>query len=431
MTVENRMFVESGKSLIMNGLASEKIATMFERAMHNTLDTTVKFLNDGSVFLITGDIPAMWLRDSVCQVRPYLLFCNEHDELKTMLLGLLKQQFAFINLDPYANAFNETANGAGHQDDLTDMGPQIWERKYEIDSLCYPVQLAYLFWQITGETKQFDAAFSEAVAKILQVWEVEQRHMEQSGYRFERPNPPAVTDTLPHQGMGNPVQFTGMTWSGFRPSDDACTYGYLVPANAFAVVVLGYIQEIAVEVLADNELAERAAKLQGEIQQGIEKFALKQTDAGDVLAYEVDGNGNQLMMDDANVPSLLSLPMLGALKKDDPLYLRTRAYILSDNNPYYHEGKYARGIGSPHTPAGSIWHIALAVQGLTASSKDEQRELIDMMVHTDAGTGLMHESFDPDNPDDFTRPWFSWANAMFCELVLDYCGLSIDSLINK
>jgi uncharacterized protein len=219
------------------------------------------------------------------------------------------------------------------------------------------------------------------------------------------------------------VAETGMTWSGFRPSDDACTYGYLVPSNMFAVVVLGYLAQIATQVLGEPALAVEAQQLRDAIDAGIQTFAkVEHSRHGTIYAYETDGRGNYNLMDDANVPSLLSLPYLGYRAKDDPVYLNTRAFILSADNPYFYRGAVAEGVGSPHTPKGYIWHIALAMQGLTAADPAERERILGLLERTDAGTDLMHEGFSADDPSQFTRPWFAWANSLFSELVLEYCG---------
>lgn len=429
MNIENREFIQQCCEQVRQQMGSNTIAATLRHALTNTLDTTLQ-RGDRGVFVITGDIPAMWLRDSACQMRPYLLFCQQHPELQAMIAGVIQQQMHFITLDPYANAFNRYPDSTGHQSDLTHMQPQIWERKYEVDSLCYPLQLAWLFWKITGITSHFTDTFTRACSLVLNQWEIEQHHHSRSPYRFERPHPPVPTDTLGYEGKGAPVSYTGMTWSGFRPSDDACDWGYLVPANFFASVVLDYLAEIAREVLNNRRLERRATALKSAIEEGIEKHAVvHHPDYGEIYCYETDGAGHYLLMDDANVPSLLSLPLLGAIANDHPRYLNTRRFILSGDNPYFHRGRFAQGVGSPHTPTGFIWPIALAVQGLTARDPAEKLAMIQMMTATDAGSGLMHESFDPDNPARFTRPWFSWANAMFCELVLDYCGLSVSKLI--
>ncbi|HFI0400770.1 TPA: glycoside hydrolase family 125 protein [Streptococcus suis] len=395
--------------------------SVFERCYTDTLDRTISQLEDGTTFVLTGDIPAMWLRDSTAQVKPYLALAGKDETLRQMIVGLVERQMAFILMDPYANAFNQAANGRGHQTDHTQMGPWIWERKYEVDSLCYPLQLAYLLWKATGETSHFNQTFFGAAEKIVQVWKLEQHH-ENSPYSFER-DTDRLEDTLTHQGKGAPCAYTGMTWSGFRPSDDACIYPYLIPSNMFAVVVLGYLGEIA-ELFASEEfsdLAEGAKQLAQEIDQGIRTFGLTKNQAGEtIFAYEVDGLGNQSIMDDPNVPSLLAAPYLGYCSKDDPIYLATRRTILSQENPYYYEGDYAAGLGSSHTFYRYIWPIALAIQGLTTDDKEEKARLLDTMVACDGGTGLMHESFHVDDPTLYSREWFSWANMMFCELVLDY-----------
>ncbi|ECC0863917.1 glycoside hydrolase family 125 protein [Listeria monocytogenes] len=432
MVIANRAFIQTSTEKIKKEINNQKLVEMYKRCMENTLDTTIKIRDSGLTFILTGDIPAMWLRDSVCQVRPFLLFAKENEEIESMLIGLSKEQVSLVEIDPYANAFNETPNGAGHHADKTEMHPQVWERKYEIDSLCYPIQLAYLIWKITGRTEQFDAAFFKMLQTIFALWEVEQHHETKSPYRFERLDC-VPSDTLKRDGLGTETAYTGMLWSGFRPSDDACEYGYLIPSNMFAVVVLGYAKEI-IEAFYPSEIEtiKQAATLQNDIQLGIEKFGTyNHPTFGEIFAFEVDGLGNQLLMDDANVPSLLSMPIIQYLEKESPIYQNTRKFILSKSNPYYFEGKLAKGIGSPHTPAGYIWPIGLAIQGLTASDKSEKLEILQMLLRTDAGTGLMHESFHPDYPEDFTREWFSWANMMFCELVLDVAGFRMANVLKN
>lgn len=400
------------------------VAERFERCLANTWNTTLKKQADGTTFVITGDIPAMWLRDSAAQVRPFLT-ASEDPEVGDLIEGVVRRQFDFLLKDPYANAFNESDNGYGHQDDETDSGPWIWERKYEIDSLCYPIQLAYLLWKNAGRTSQFDEEFRRGVSLIIEIWRTEQHHERDSRYRFVRTSG-APTDTLKRNGLGSETAHTGMTWSGFRPSDDACEYGYLVPSNAFAVVALGYAVEIAREVLKDSALAESAESLAEEIRTGIEQSGVTEhPELGRMYAYEVDGLGSFNLMDDANVPSLLSLPYLGYCAANDPLYFSTRAFVLSERNPYFYEGTAASGIGSPHTPPNYIWPIALAMQGMTAESETERLELLERLMNTDGGTGYMHEGFHVDRPEEFTRPWFSWANMMFCELALMCSGIVV------
>ena len=155
-----------------------------------------------------------------------------------------------------------------------------------------------------------------------------------------------------NDGFGPDFSVTGMTWSAFRPSDDCCQYSYLIPSNMFAVVVLGYVQEIFAALnLADSEsIIADTKRLQAEIQEGIENYAYTTNSKGEkIYAFEVDGLGNASIMDDPNVPSLLAAPYLGYCAIDDEVYQATRRTILSPENPYFYEGKYASGLGSSHT----------------------------------------------------------------------------------
>lgn len=393
----------------------------FKNAFLSTIETTLRPLPCDETFVITGDIPAMWLRDSSAQVRHYLPFTSSDPELARLIEGLIARQAACILLDPYANAFNENPDGSRWCEDHTQHLKGVWERKYEVDSLCYPVQLSYLYWKASGSARIFTPRLREAFWAIVRTFITEQRHFERSPYRFIRPEESCnglEQETLQNGGMGMPVNYTGMTWSGFRPSDDACDFGYLIPANMFAVVILGYMMEMAKEGFDDPILYEAARKLRHEIDYGIRHYGIYRHPVfGPIYAYETDGFGNYNLMDDANVPSLLSIPYLGYRPADDPIYQNTRRFILSSENPHYHAGTAAAGIGSPHTPKGYIWPIALSMQGLTADSKAEAETLIGQLLEADGGCRLMHESFDPNDPNHFTRPWFAWANSLFAELV--------------
>lgn len=400
----------------------QRTGDLFAACFADTLSTTLSDQPDGSLFMVTGDIPAMWLRDSAAQLTPYLHFAATDPQLAETIARISRRQLAFIALDPYANAFNASASAAGHSTDITALSPWVWERKYEVDSLCYPIQLAHDLWSLTGRTDHLDD-FRRAASAAMRLWIREQDHESNSHYRFQRLDGPP-SDTLLRDGRGSLVAPTGLTWSAFRPSDDACELGYNVPGNAFAAVELRHIEEIAREVLADDELVAEARDLRARIEQGIRTHGIVAGPGGrDIYAYEVDGFGGALLMDDANVPSLLSLPMLGWCDQADPTYLATRDFVLGESNPYFYSGPYAAGVGSPHTPPQQVWPIALAVQGLTTPHADEKARLVRVLCDTDGGTSRMHESFRVDDPSVFTRPWFSWANAMFCELVLDVCGL--------
>ncbi|MFC5650178.1 glycoside hydrolase family 125 protein [Paenibacillus solisilvae] len=398
-----------------------ELVESFKQCFPNTLDTTVEVLEDGTTFIITGDIPAMWLRDSSAQIRPYVKLAAKDAELAAMFKGAINRQAMYLTIDPYANAFNKEANGHGHQTDRTKMGPWIWERKYELDSLCYPVQLCKDYYDATGDTAVFTKTVHEMLHKIVDTMLVEQNHESQSPYSFEREDILLPSDTLPFQGKGTKVNYTGMIWSAFRPSDDACKYGYLIPANMFAAVVLGHIAEFAEKIYNDELLFQKALQLKKDVEFGIETYGIVDHPRhGRIYAYETDGFGNYNLMDDANVPSLLSIPYLGYRPLDDEMYKRTRAFVLSSDNPHYHEGRFARGVGSPHTPLGYVWHIGLIVQGLTSTDAAEKDAIVDMLAQTTAGTGYMHESFDPDQPEIFTRVWFAWANSLFGQFLAEW-----------
>ncbi|WP_297777877.1 glycoside hydrolase family 125 protein [Blautia sp.] len=403
-----------------------ELMDVFVNCYTNTLNTTVKRMENNMTHVITGDIPAMWLRDSAAQLRPYIFLAKENEEIRELIAGLVRRQFMCITIDEYANAFNEAPNGACWEKDDPDQNPWVWERKFEVDSLCYPLQLAYLLWKNTGCTTQFEGDFQAGVEKILEVFTTEQYHEEKSHYRFNRNNG-YYRDTLSRDGKGALVKSgTGLIWSGFRPSDDACTYGYLIPSNMFAVVALGYLEEMEREIFHNEELAERVKALKEEIQRAIETIGKTFTEEfGMVYAYETDGYGMYNLMDDANVPSLLAMSYLG-YKGEPEVSQNTRRFLLSEANPFYFKGAKAAGIGSPHTPSNYIWHIAMAIQGLTSETREEKLEILQTMAATTGGKGVMHEGFCCEDDSKFTRAWFSWANAMYAELFLDYMGYELE-----
>ncbi|MEK3735105.1 MULTISPECIES: glycoside hydrolase family 125 protein [Paenibacillus] len=395
-----------------------KLQQLYRNCFPNTLETTTKLLDDGTTFVFTGDIPAMWLRDSTEQVRHYIPFAKDDPELRRILRGLIARQMFYVNIDPYTNAFNETANDRHYMaTDDCNLSPWMWERKYELDSLCFVVLLAYMYWKETEDASIFDDACYQALTSIVHVIRTEQRHAEQSPYHFIRQTD-KDTETLQNNGRGMPVNYTGMSWSGFRPSDDSCEFGYNIPSNMFAVVILGHIQDIMSEVYRDERLAASAAKLRKEIDFGIRTYGIvDHPKYGKIYAYETDGYGNYSLMDDAGTPGLLSIPYIGYTDISDPIYQNTRRFALSFDNPFYFEGQYAKGIGSPHTPGGYVWHMALSMQALTADNDEEIKMLIDMLIATDADTGYMHEGFHPDDPKDFSREWFAWSNSLFASLI--------------
>ncbi len=402
-------------------IADPELAWLFENCFPNTLDTTVTFETVGrrpDTFVVTGDIPAMWLRDSSAQVWPYLPLAREDAALRELLEGVIRRQTRSILIDPYANAFYREPAESPWKDDLTEMKPELHERKWEVDSLCWPIRLAYGYWRATGDTAPFDAEWREAMRLVLRTFREQQRKEGPGPYRFQRVTA-WQSDTVPGGGWGNPIRPVGLVVSIFRPSDDATIFPFLVPSNLFAVVSLRQLAEMARSVAGDDAFAGECEALAAEIESVLRRHAvLEHPEAGEVWAYEVDGFGNRLHMDDANVPSLLSLPYLGVCRRDDPLYRRTRAFVLSDANPYFFRGEAGKGVGSPHAGMDMIWPLGVIMRALTSESDEEIRASLRILKGSHAGTGFMHEAFHKDDPSRFTRAWFAWANTLFGELIL-------------
>lgn len=403
-------------------IKDRELAWMFENCYPNTLDTTVfTSTRDGKPdsFVITGDIDAMWLRDSTAQVTPYLPLVKTDEKLRTMIRGLIHRQAYSILLEPYANAFMRDPNAVGWESDLPKNKPGVHERKWEVDSLCYAIRLSYQYWKTTGDTTPFDAEWQKAMRLVVDTFKTEQLLNGPSPYRFIR-RTTQMFDAPPFDGESYPAKPCGLIRSAFRPSDDSTNLPFLIPSNMFAVVELRHLAELFRQIKPDDPSASSCVALANDVEAAIVKFAVGEHDNfGKVFAYEVDGFGNRLFMDDANVPNLLSIPYLGFRPVSDPIVKNTRRMVLSESNPYFARGKAARGIGSPHTGKRSIWHIGLTMQALTATTDTEVSECISTIKRTHAGTGFMHESFDPDDPAKFTRKWFAWANTLFGELIVN------------
>jgi meiotically up-regulated gene 157 (Mug157) protein len=426
--VDKRLFkstaVENEIVRIKKMLKNPKLGWMFENCFPNTLDTTVRYrTTDGKddTVVYTGDIHAMWLRDSGAQVWPYIQLANTDPELKAMLAGVIRRQFKCIIIDPYANAFLDPYDpDPDHQwmSDMTDMKLELHERKWEIDSLCYPLRLAYHYWKTTGDTSVFDEEWLQAIVLVLQTFKEQQRKDGVGPYKFQRKTERQL-DTLNNDGLGNPVNPVGLIVSSFRPSDDATTYQFLIPSNFFAVTSLRKAAEILATVNKKADLAEDCKNLADEVEIALKKYAIfNHPKYGQIYAFEVDGFGNQYLMDDANVPSLLAMPYLGDMDVNDPIYQNTRNYVWSKDNPYFFKGTAGEGIGGPHIGYDMIWPMSIMMKAFTSRDEKEIQTCIKMLMDTDAGTGFMHESFHKDNPEKFTRSWFAWQNTLFGELIL-------------
>ncbi len=417
--------VEAAITAVSRQIADPELALIFSNCLPNTLDTTVTpgiFEGKPDTFVITGDIDAMWLRDSSAQLWPYLPFCKEDPKLSTLIEGVIRRQTRCILLDPYANAFlpettSKPLSWSVHDD--TTMKPGVGERKWEIDSLCYTVRLAYGYWRATGNKAPFDAQWRDGARAIVRTFREQQRKDGPGPYHFQRPSP-IPSDTQMLDGYGNPARAVGLIHSGFRPSDDACIFPLLIPANLFAVRSLRQLAEIAQRVCHDSALASEAAALAQEVQAALTQYGqIDTSDHGRIWAYEVDGFGNTLRMDDANAPGLLSLDYLGCVTLQDyPVYARTRAFTLSDANPYFFKGSAGEGIGGPHEGLGYIWPMSILFRAFTSHDDRETVACLRTLRDTTAGTHFMHESFWKDDPAKYTRPWFAWANTLFGELIL-------------
>lgn len=424
---EQRLFVSEAVEAkileVQSMLTNEKLAWMFGNCFPNTLDTTVHFTDEDETgepdtFVYTGDIHAMWLRDSGAQVWPYIQLANEDEHLKRMVAGTINRQFELINIDPYANAFNNGPTGGHWQSDGTDMKLELHERKWEIDSQCYPIRLAYEYWKVTGDTSIFDEDWENAIRNILKTLKAQQRKDGKGPYRFTRVTDRQL-DTKCCDGWGNPVNPVGLIVSSFRPSDDATTFDFLVPSNFFAVTSLRKAAEILTVVGNDIKTAAECSALADEVEKALKKHAVvKHPEYGKIYAFEVDGFGNAFLMDDANVPSLLAMAYLGDVPIKDKIYQNTRKFVWSEDNPYFFRGTAGEGIGGPHIGYDMVWPMSIMMRAFTSTSDVEIKECVEMLLTTDAGTGFMHESFHKDNPANFTRAWFAWQNTLFGELIL-------------
>jgi len=350
--------------------------------------------SDGTTYVQTGDIPAMWLRDSAAQTIPYIRFVPSFPDLRYTFFGVIQRDAKNVLVDPHAEAFSADYH--------------VWEDKWEIDSLSWPVLMAFMYYANTGDRTIFTPTFHKAMQTIVSTLQCEQHHATCSHYSWPKPVPTIATY--------NPD--TGMIWSAFRPSDDPVMYRYNVPQNAIAAVAMKLLAAFARETFGDTKLASEAENLSAQVQTGIERYGRTWvTGKGWMYVYETDGYGRDNLMDDANIPNLTTLPIIGWCATDDPVYLNTRRFTLSSADPYYYSGKYAAGLGSPHTPKGWVWPIGMIGAALSTRRRVEIARAIDMLDASDTLNGLMHESVNPNDPSQFTRPDFGWANAFWADLL--------------
>jgi hypothetical protein len=414
--------VEQKITQVKQTIKDEEVAWMFENCFPNTLDTTIDYEildNKPDTFVITGDIDAMWLRDSTAQVWPYMPLINQDNDLKNLIKGLINRQTKCILLDPYANAFYKDVTKISQWiSDDPKVKPGVHERKWEIDSLCYPIRLANEYYKITNDVSVFDANWDKAMQLVVKTFKTEQRKDGTSPYWFRR-RTDVMIDAPPYNGTGQPVKPVGLICSMFRPSDDSTVFPFLIPSNIFAYQSLRQLSNIYLKELNNKSFSRECNELADEVERAVKNYAIiEHLDFGQIYAYEVDGFGNQIFLDDANVPSLISLAYLGAHKPTDKIYQNTRRFVLSGNNPFYLKGKAAEGQGSPHTGKQSIWPMGIILRAMTSIDEGEIIRCIGMLKNTHAGTGFMHESFNKDDALKYSRKWFAWANTLFGELIL-------------
>ena len=426
--------VDSCIAAVKCQLTNPYLAWLFENCLPNTLDTTVEFCDGGDdTFIITGDIPAMWLRDSGAQVWPYLRFVGTDAKLRGMVRGLLRRQFRCILIDPYANAFTFSPDSMSPSwsKDYTQMRPGVFERKYELDSHCYVLRLAHGYWKASGDASVFDNLWEETLRTVLRTMREQQRKDGTTPYKFMR-STHAMHDTQSNYGLGHPAKPCGLIVSSFRPSDDCTLLPYLVPSNFMAVSSLRKAAEVLQQVGGNKDLRTECLALADEVEQALQQYAVvKHPKHGKVYAYEVDAHGSTILMDDANVPSLLALPYISDVPAGNRIYRNTRRMVWSKDNPYFFSGAAGQGIGGPHVGIGYAWPMSLIMRALTSDDDAEIRTCLETLMRTDAVTGFMHESFHCEDATRYTRSWFAWANTLFGELVLQLIDKGKLDLLNS
>ncbi len=385
----------------MSSAVASTLWSLYQNAYDEAYSRHAIIERDGTTFVSTGDIDAEWLRDASAVVKPYIGLSLSDSDVRETLRGVISRQAKYILLDPYANAFT--------------LDYRVAERKFEMDSLLYPIWFSYLYWKASGDRSVFTPEVERAFDRVMGVLRTEQHHASRSHYRHPE---------LANDGQGRPVGYTGLVWTAFRPSDDPAYYHYNIPDNMFAVVVLRDLTEIERNVYHNQKLGQNAWGLGVQIQRAIEQYGtVNLAGFGKMYSYEIDGHGHSLLIDDANIPSLLSIPYYGYVGARDAVYKNTRSFVLSPRNPYFYRGKYAEGIGSQHTPHGYIWPLSLVMEALTSTDQDEVKRVLGFIAASDIGDHVLHESFNADWPEAYTRDDFAWPNALFAELVLNHRGL--------
>ncbi|OAX85154.1 hypothetical protein ACJ72_00456 [Emergomyces africanus] len=442
--------VEQVISEVTSRMVDKDLAQIFRNAFPNTLDTTVRWHVNGTEkknslqgqawegpqsFIVTGDINAEWLRDSTNQLSQYQRLAKKDPKIKTLILGAINTQVEYVLQSPYCNAFQPPPPSClkpipSTQKDTVHPAYDksvVFECKYELDSLAHFLALSNRFYAETKSTEFISHKWYRAVQAVLRVIQeqseptfAEDGQYDRNEYTFYRWTD-VGTETLNLGGIGNPLNSgTGLVRSAFRPSDDATTFGYFIPANAQMAVELNRTAETIKAAGGRPKLIEELMNRAAIIEHGIRNHGIVGNgNFGDVYAFEVDGYGSRLLMDDANMPSLLALPLLGFVDRNDQIYKNTRKMILSKaGNPYYLSGPAFHGIGGPHIGVKNAWPMSVLVRARTSDDDDEIMESINMVRNVSL-LGLIHETINVNNVSDYTRSWFAWANSVFAETILD------------
>ncbi|ODV89332.1 glycoside hydrolase family 125 protein [Tortispora caseinolytica NRRL Y-17796] len=420
-------------------MSDPDLAQLFENCYPNTLDTTIRWHDSNQeyprTFVVTGDIDAEWLRDSAHQLSVYMPLLSHDKSLKRLVLGAVNQQAEYVLNAPYCNAFNPPPGSKIHGRPMTgdrvtppsfDIN-DVFECKFEIDSLASFLLLSAQYYEATMDMSFMTDRWFEAVQLVYDVAKLSQTgSYAENGkyiapvYSFKRLTE-IGTETLALNGHGFPIRNgTNLIRSAFRPSDDATTFQLFIPGNAMFVSAARMLFPALRDAKADDLLASYKT-LADEIEHGIMEYGTyTHPKYGKVFAYEVDGYGGIVNMDDANLPSLLSLPRFGFINASDPLYLNTRKMLLSkDGNPYYLIGAAISGIGGPHVGTKHAWPMSLLTAIMTSDDDEEILNLLKMVKRSTAGLGLMHEGVNVNYPQDYTRSWFAWCNSEFARTILD------------
>jgi meiotically up-regulated gene 157 (Mug157) protein len=438
---------------ITSRLTDKDLAQLFRNAYPNTLDTTIRWHTNGSssstkrasaqsgaqwtgtqTFVVTGDINAEWLRDSTNQLTNYQALASKDAKLYSLILGAINTQSEFVIQSPYCNAFQPPSLSGIKPENSTQTDKVhpayeksfVFECKYELDSLAHFLLLGTEFHENTGSTDFLTDRWYKALQTVLQTIDAQSQPTFNSknqfvtnAYTFQRQTT-LGTETLSLEGVGNPLNSgTGLIRSAFRPSDDATIFGFFIPPNAMMSVQLQKTAKVIKAAGGPDDLVKNLQERGEKLAKAVREHGIVQHPTyGNVYAFEVDGYGSRVLMDDANIPSLLSLPYLGFLDKSDTVYQNTRKMITSKSgNPYYLEGPAFRGIGGPHAGLENAWPMSLLVAAMTSDDDDEILANINL-VRDSSLLGLVHESINVNNIKDYTRPWFSWANSVFAQTIL-------------